>query len=130
MAESLTAQHEGGVVELQRQVNSRDMVEVEQSNLQCLAHVFSPQSGGKRSEDKCQKIRHDGADSGGLEINEFHLLGLVLVRVFEKDICPAEITVTDSTEIIVLVYWEDEGFKTNINSRLNWRFVCQANTSQ
>ena len=48
-------------------------------HLQCLTDVFSPQSGGKRSEDKSQKIRDDGADSGGLKINEFHLLGLVLV---------------------------------------------------
>ena len=87
-----------------------------QAHLQCLAHVFSPQSGGEWCEDKCQEIRDDGADSGGLEINEFHLLGLVFVWVFKKDISPAEITVTNSTEMIVLVHWEDEGLKTNINS--------------
>ena len=86
------------------------------AHLQCLAHVFSPQSGGKWCEDKCQEIRDDGADSGGLKINELHLLGLVLVWVFEEDICPAQIPVTNSTEMIVLVHWEDEGFKTNINS--------------
>ena len=50
-----------------------------QAHLQCLAHVFSPQSGGERREDKCQEIRDDGADSGGLEINEFYLLGLAFV---------------------------------------------------
>ena len=34
------------------------------AHLQCLAHVFSPQGGGKRCEDKCQEIRDDGTDSG------------------------------------------------------------------
>ena len=52
------------------------------AHLQCLAHVFSPQSGGKRCEDKCQEIRDDGTDSGGLKINEFHLLGLLGLVVF------------------------------------------------
>ena len=79
MIESLTAQHEGCVVELHRTVNRELMLEVDLSNLQCLADVFSPESGGERGEDKGQKIRHDGADSGGLEINELHLLGLFLL---------------------------------------------------